>query len=54
METEQDENYENYEEIAAANRSIRGKSDIAWSYVIQSKIQEGKRFWNVHFVTKKN
>ena len=33
---------ENYEEIAAANRSVREKKDIAWSYVIQSNDSRGK------------
>ncbi|XP_023633848.1 uncharacterized protein LOC111829321 [Capsella rubella] len=45
METEHDENYE---EIAAANRSIRGKSDIAWSHVIQSKDARGKTVIPAH------
>ncbi|XP_023638904.1 uncharacterized protein LOC111830639 [Capsella rubella] len=50
METEHDENYE---EIAAANRSIRGKSDIAWSHVIQSKDARGKTVLECAYCHKK-
>ncbi|XP_010446203.1 PREDICTED: uncharacterized protein LOC104728998 [Camelina sativa] len=48
METEED-----YEEIAAANRSLRGKSDIAWSYVIKSTDSRGKTVLECSFCDKK-
>ena len=51
METDPEKNYE---EIAAANRSVRGKKNIAWSYVIQSKDSRGKLVLECGFVTKKN
>lgn len=50
METEHEENYD---EIAAANRSIRGKSEVAWSYVIQSKDSRGKLILECGFCHKK-
>ncbi|XP_010468542.1 PREDICTED: uncharacterized protein LOC104748632 [Camelina sativa] len=48
METEED-----YEEIAAANRSVRGKNDIAWSYVIQSNDARGKTVLECSFCHKR-
>ncbi|CAN6902512.1 unnamed protein product [Brassica oleracea] len=50
METEHEENYD---EIAATNHSIRGKKDIAWSYVTQSKDSRGKQVLECEYCHKK-